>query len=115
MIGVTLAIDEYRRLQTCSQPNKLTLALAEKLYGVEQLTKATVTEKDLNQQRDPKVMLAIKNEVLKVFGSTLSSEDKAKLWHTCTASIAGKCKNLRYARKKGLEYAATVDNSNVST
>ena len=94
MIGVTLAIDEYRCLQTCSQPNKLTLALAEKLFGVEQLTTTTITGKNSNQQLDPKVMLAIKNEVLKVFGSTLSIEDKAKLWHTCTASITRKCKTF---------------------
>lgn len=111
MLGVTLGIEEYRRLQTYSHPNKFTLALAEKLYGMEQLATATVTGKDSNKQLDPQITLAIKNEVFRVFGSSLSNEEQAKLWNGCIASIAGKCKNLRYARKKALEIAGTLDNS----
>ena len=46
MLGVTLPMDEYRCLQSVNQPTKFTLALAEKLYGMEQLSTATVTGKD---------------------------------------------------------------------
>ena len=70
---------------------------------------ATVTGKDFNKQLNPQIMLAIKNEVLRVFGSSLTSEKQSKLWNVCTASIVGKCKNLRYARKKALELVATLD------
>ena len=110
---MTLGIDDYRHLLTYSHPNKFTLALAEKLYGLEQLATATVTGKDSNKQLDPQITRAIKSEVLRVFGSSLSIEEQAKLWNGCTASIAGKCKNLRYAKKKALEIAGTlVNNSN---
>ena len=67
MLGVTLPMDEYRCLQSVNQPNKFTLALAEKLYGMEQLSTATVTGKDATKKLDPQITLAIKNEVLRVF------------------------------------------------
>ena len=110
MLGVTLAIEEYRRLQTFTIPNKFTLALAEKLYGLEQMATATVTGKDGNKQLDPQITRAIKSEVLRVFGSSLSSQGQTKLWNGCIASIAGKCKNLRYAKKKASEIAGTLNN-----
>lgn len=112
MLGVTLPMDEYRCLQSVNQPNKFTLELAEKLYGMEQLFTATVTGKDATKKLDPQITLAIKNEVLRVFGSHLSGEENAKMWNSCSASIAGKCKNLRYARKKALELQGTLSNIN---
>ena len=113
ILGVTLGIEDYRRLQTLTHPNKFTLALAEKLYGLEQMATATVTGKDCNRQLDPQITLAIKSEVLRIFGSSLSSEEQTKLWNGCIASIAGKCKNLRYARKKALEIAETFNSNNL--
>ena len=110
MLGVTLGIEEYRRLQTFTYPNKFTLALAEKLNGLEQMATPTVMGKDCNKQLDLQITCAIKSEVLRVFGSSLSTEEQAKLWNGCIASIAGKCKNLRYARKKALEIAGTLNN-----
>ena len=112
MLGVTLGIEEYRRLQTLTHPNKFTLALAEKLYGLEQMATATVTGKDCNKELDPQIIHAIKSEILRVFGSSLSTEEQAKLWNGCVASIAGKCENLRYARKKALEIAGTRNCNN---
>ena len=43
ILGVTLEIEQYCRLETYSQPNRFTIALAEKLYGNDQLATATVT------------------------------------------------------------------------
>jgi len=45
ILGVTLGIEEYQRLQTYSQPNKFTLALAEKLYGMEGIPTNNLTHK----------------------------------------------------------------------
>ena len=112
MLGVTLEIEEYRRLQTYSQPNRFTIALAEKLYGMDQLATATVTGKDSNKQLDPQITIAIKNEVLRVFGSSMTSAEQERMWNGCIASIAGKCKNIRYARKKALELMGSLENSN---
>lgn len=113
MLAVTLGIEEYRRLQILTHPNKCTLALAEKLYGLEQMATATVTGKDCNKQLEVQITSAIKSEVLRVFGSSLSTEGQTKLWNGCIASIAGKCKNLRYAKKKALEIAATLNSNNL--
>ena len=87
MVGVTLAIENYRHLQTCGQANKFTLTLAEKLFGIEQLTMAPVTGKDSNKQLDPQIILAIKNKVLGVFGSSLTSEEQSKLWNVLNAPL----------------------------
>ena len=57
---MTLGIEEYRRLQTLTHPNKFTLALAEKLYGLEQMATATVTRKDCNKQLDPQITMQLK-------------------------------------------------------
>ena len=78
MLGMTLGIDDYRHLLTYSHPNKFTLALAEKLYGLEQLATATVTREDSNKQLVLQITRAIKSEVLRVFGSSLSIEEQAK-------------------------------------
>ena len=87
MLGVMLGIKDYRRLQTVTHPNKFTLALAEKLYGLEQMAAATVTGKDCNRQLDPQITLAFKSEVLRILGSSLSSEEQTKLWNGCIASV----------------------------
>ena len=104
---------ELKNVLENEQANKFTLALAEKLYGLEQMATATVTGKDCNRKLDPQITLAIKSEVLRIFGSSLSSEEQTKLWNGCIASIAGKCKNLRYARKKALEIAETFNSNNL--
>ena len=72
---------------------------------------ATITGNDSNKQLDPQITRAIKSEVLHVFESSLSTEEQTILWNGCITSIAGKCKNLRYARKKALEIAGTLNNS----
>ena len=110
MLGVMLPIEEYCRLQTFTFPNKFTLALAEKLYGLEQMATATATGKHDSKQLNLQITRAIKSEVLCVFGSSLSSEGQTKLWNGCIASITGKCKNLRYAKKKASEIAGTLNN-----
>ena len=107
---MTLGIGEYCRLQTFTFPSKFTLALAEKLYGLEQMATATVTGRDSNKQLDPQITRTIKSEVLRVFGSSLSTEDQTKLLNGCIASTAGKCKNLCYAKKKASEIAGTLNN-----
>jgi len=64
MLGMTLGIENYRHLQTLTQPKKFTLALAEKLFGLEQMATASVTKKDCNKQVDLQITQAIKSEVL---------------------------------------------------
>ena len=90
-------------------PPSADLHFSKQIHSLEQMATATVTGKDGKKQLDLQITCAIKSEVLCVFGSSLSSEGQTKLWNGCIASIAGKCKNLRYAKKKASEIAGTLN------
>ena len=76
------------------------------------LLQLSLAGKDSNKQLDPQITIAIKNEILQVFGLSVTSAEQEKMWNGCIASIAGKCKNIRYARKKALERMGSLENSN---
>ncbi|XP_048581668.1 uncharacterized protein LOC5512772 isoform X2 [Nematostella vectensis] len=98
--GVTLTTAQYQELGKLSHCNKFVIALAEMLFGVETLSTARVTNNLARSQLDPKILRAIKSEIIKRFGIGMTPYDQEKLWSDSFTSIALKCRTLRCARQK---------------